>query len=365
MYYKNNELLKANKGEWSEIYVLFRLLSEGKLYSYDNKHITDQNNYLDVLRIIRKEYCSNRYEYVIDGVQVKIYLNNNLINSIGRSIFRDYADILYSEIKKGKGRNFSISKIEEFMKKINCYRVTESYYSKTDIVIQVYNSKNNFYKNKSFSIKSFMGNPPSLLNANDSTNFIFELSGINDKLINYINSIDSSNKIQKRMKLIFSEFNSIKFVKVQDIIFNNNMMFIDSNMPEFISNLLIYHYRYNISFSNDIIDRLAKDNPMNYPDISFYEYKYKKFLSALALGMTTTVKWDGKEINDGGNILVNSKGFVFVNMFDNRDYFEDFLYINTKIERASTIKFEYAKLYKEDNKVFLKLNLQIRFKQLN
>lgn len=50
------------------------------------------------------------------------------------------------------------------------------------------------------------------------------------------------------------------------------------------------------------------------------------------------------------------------NSIYNRDYFEKYLLDNTKLERGSTGKHSFASLYKEDKKMYINLNLQVRFK---
>lgn len=47
--------LSANKGEWAELYVLFRLLGDGRLYAADKQLNKKLDSYLDVLNIIREE----------------------------------------------------------------------------------------------------------------------------------------------------------------------------------------------------------------------------------------------------------------------------------------------------------------------
>ena len=67
-------MIKGNKGEWSEIYALFRLLGEGMVHAGD-ADLNKLDLYYPILNIIREE--SKRYEYkpdkeqnivVIDGV---------------------------------------------------------------------------------------------------------------------------------------------------------------------------------------------------------------------------------------------------------------------------------------------------------
>ena len=58
--------LSGNKGEWSEIYTLFKLLGDGKVHAGD----ADMNKlelYYPILNIVRE--VSARYEYRPNAVQ--------------------------------------------------------------------------------------------------------------------------------------------------------------------------------------------------------------------------------------------------------------------------------------------------------
>ncbi|PTJ49458.1 hypothetical protein BU019_12790, partial [Staphylococcus simulans] len=48
-------MIKGNKGEWSEIYTLLKLLSEGKMYSADENLEKLSDKYFPILEVIRKE----------------------------------------------------------------------------------------------------------------------------------------------------------------------------------------------------------------------------------------------------------------------------------------------------------------------
>ena len=57
---------KMNKGEWAELYVMLKLLGEGKLYAADNMLKKKLDTYLDVLKIIRQEFETQVLEYIVD-----------------------------------------------------------------------------------------------------------------------------------------------------------------------------------------------------------------------------------------------------------------------------------------------------------
>ena len=93
-----------------------------------------------------------------------------------------------------------------------------------------------------------------------------------------------------------------------------------------------------------------------------YEYKFKKFLCSCALGMTPSKQWDGLDEANGGYIIVKADGEILAYHIYNRDAFEKYLLDNTVLERASTTRHDFMSLYEEDGKMFIKLNLQVRFK---
>ena len=48
-------MIKGNKGEWSEIYVLLRLLADGKIYAADSDLNKLEDIYFPIIKIIREE----------------------------------------------------------------------------------------------------------------------------------------------------------------------------------------------------------------------------------------------------------------------------------------------------------------------
>lgn len=139
-------------------------------------------------------------------------------------------------------------------------------------------------------------------------------------------------------------------------------MIIDSRMEEIIAELLLYSCSENEIDCNRIIDHLEQTNSLHYPRTELYTYKFKKFLCAKALGMDPSVEWNVIDDANGGYIVAKSNGEVLAYHLYNRDKFEQYLFDSTKMERASTSCHGYASLYTNEGKMFVNLNLQIRFK---
>lgn len=89
----------------------------------------------------------------------------------------------------------------------------------------------------------------------------------------------------------------------------------------------------------------------------------KVLLLDAALGMTPAKEWTGQYDANGGYLVVKRDGDIVCYHFYNRNDVEDYLYNNTRFERASRSRYCFGSLYNEDGEVYIKLNLQIRFKK--
>lgn len=356
--------ITGNKGEWSEMYVLLRLLAQGKIHAANEEVQKIENIYFPILKIIREEIKQQKHEYVVDSKEEKIniYFNGKLINILKQKEFDDQATDLCLQIKRGTNRAFSIVQTERFMNKIGCNRLTAPSSDKTDITMQIHDIQTEFTPICGFSIKSELGNAPTLINATGATNFIYEVQGLSDKQINDINSIETKTKIKDRMSRIFSEAASVEFIKVNSEIFDRNLMMVDTRFPELVAYALVYHYRDGINDCNEILNNMEKYDPMRFKFTEFYKFKFKKFLCYSALGMTPNTVWDGIDEANGGYIIVTSSGDVLAYHIYNRNFFEEYLINQTRFERGSTTRHGFASLYKESGKTYMKLNLQVRFK---
>lgn len=354
--------LMGNKGEWSEAYVLLRLLGQGRIYAADENIDQIKEMYFPILKIIREELANNRYEYAVkDDSLIEIYLNDNLIKTIDGTRFSVEADYLYKKIVAGGNRTFAIERTETFLDNIGCHRLAAPSHDKIDITMQIHDIQTGYEPICGFSIKSEIGSAPTLVNATGATNFIFEVKGLSKVQIEEINAIETRTKIRDRMERIFSEAKEVVFIATNSETFANNLMFIDSQFGKLLAYSLIYHYRDNITNCADIVEKLEYENPLAIPTAGFYRHKYKEFLCSAALGMTPTKAWDGTDDANGGYVIVTATGNVLAFHIYNRDFFKSYLLNNTKYERASTKKHNFASLYNENDRIYIKLNLQIRF----
>ncbi len=356
--------LSGNKGEWSEIYTLFKLLGEGKVHAGDAE-MNKLDLYYPILNIIREE--TKRYEYQPDIDQnivvineegkefLRISMNRFLQESIG----------LLDKIKKGK-MSFSVPEAEAFMNEIGCKKLKASTQDKSDIHIVIHDLRTNMSPNLGFSIKSQLGSASTLLNASAATNILYKIDGANftDDDIEHINSI---NDHIDRMQEIFNRGAHLVYSNIENSIFKNNLLFLDSCMPEFIAECLILNSTPNASsVIKDVVEYVAQKNPFGFTGIdivAFYEHKMKVLLLDAALGMMPSKEWKGRYDANGGYLVVRKDGEIVCYHFYNRNDVEDYLYYNTRFDRGSRTRYNFGSLFRgEDGNVYIRLNLQIRFK---
>lgn len=362
-------MITGNKGEWSEIYALFKLLGDKQLF-LGNKDIEKLEGLVyPIIKILRTENNGN-FEY---SIQDKIILvsGNEEVLKIPISEFKNKALFLLNAIKENKERTFSVPEIEEFMQLINCISLKANSSAKTDITIVVHDQRTNQQPTLGFSIKSQLGSPSTLLNAGKTTNFIYKINGsIQPREISRINSLmvkggkKESADLKGRVKAILQNNCSLVFHKAQKSIFSNNLVLIDSLLPEILSQIVFDFYSSEFSHLTDLVNITAKKNPLNFDienEHKFYEYKIKRFLTDIALGMMPSKVWTGKYDATGGYLIVKENGDVLCYHIYNRNEFENYLLNNTKLDTASSSRHGFGEVYEEDELLYFKLNLQIRF----
>jgi type II restriction enzyme len=357
-------MLTGNKGEWSEIYALFKLLGDKKLFTGDADLNKVEEIFYPIIKIIRNE-IGGEFKYEIDGDLVIVSGGNEVLR-IPVLTFTEQSAKLLNTIKGSTG-SFSIPEIEDFMSSINCKSIKAKSSTKTDILIVIHDQRMNQTAELGFSIKSQLGGDATLLNAGKTTNFIYKIENFNPTEIdvNNINEIDTRSKIKDRIIAIKNLGGELRFHTLEKDIFKNNLVLIDSLLPEILAEILKSFFTSNSSTIQCLSKDINTNNPLNYDTQythAFYEYKLKRFLTDVALGMTPSKVWTGTYDATGGYLIVKENGEIICYHIYNRNQFEDYLFNNTKLETASSTRHEFGSIYKENGQFFFKLNLQIRFK---
>lgn len=360
--------LKGNKGEWSEIYTLLKLLGEGKIYAGDQNLNKIQDLFYPIIMILRQENEGN-FSYKPEDKDVVIQTPEGYeLLRVPASVFLGKAELLLAAINGNDGA-FALPQMEEFLNSIYCHSLKARSTDKTDIRIILHDRRTRMNSEMGFSIKSQLGGDSTLLNASQATNFNFKIEGacLSDDDIAYINSINPKrSKVRERFHAITEKGGRLVFDKVDNIIFRNNLIMLDGDMPSIIACLLLEQLKSGISTLKELVERMTESNPLEY-DIEqgtpFYAYKIKHLLTSTALGLMPATAWSGRFEANGGYLVVKKDGEILCYHFYDRNRFEDFLFANAYLERSSTSRHHYAQILKEkDGTLSFKINFQIRLK---
>lgn len=384
-------MIKGNKGEWSELYVFTKLLAEGKLYQSDINLNRDEENYYEITKAYREE--SNSTLEFERNSEVSIYRIDNtkrvLLGELSIDYFSGKAADILNGIINGKGKSFEIESVNDYIDETKIQKLTALVTSKSDINLRIYDHRLSKETDLGFSIKSLLGQDSTLFNTGPGNNFIFEIEN------NLKTSVDEFNretykpsggmsKITARLKKIDSELGlKIKFKEVQSKQLWRNLKMIDGDLPEVLAYSLLYRWLYRDASLLKVSEILEEKDPLNFysgdkSDQKLYEYKLKRFLAECAMGMTSETPWHGIYDATGGVIIAKKDGDIVCFHIYDFNLFREYLINNTMFEQPSTgedednpgyirtkkgtKKYYYGWLYEENDKLYFKINLQIRFK---
>ena len=384
----SNMEIRGNVGEWSELYVLIKLLSDGILYQSDINLCRDSNNTYKVIKAFKDE-VNYSLEFDRVGNYLKVYRvindENTLLKEYTFDDFNEVSKQILHSIKTKSERTFSIPDIQQFLSD-NCILTTKaSSHSKADIRLRIYDHRLASETELGFSIKSLLGKKSTLFNTGQGNNFIYEVKcltdSINIKEFNESTIIDKP-KIVSRINKLNELGSKISFYGIQSRQLQQNLKMIDGDLPEVIAWSLYYRYLKNEPSLIKIADLLETEDPLGFYETAddnkqrMYVYKLKKFLAESAMGMTSENIWLGEYDSFGGVIVAKNDGDIVCFHIYDFNLFRNYLLNNTKFEQASTgedeihpglenhnakKKYYFGWLYEENGSHYIKLNLQIRF----
>ncbi|MFA6883873.1 MAG: HpaII family restriction endonuclease [Paludibacteraceae bacterium] len=360
--------LKGNKGEWSELYVLFKLLGEQKIHAGDGM-LNKLEVYYPILKILRDELLRHM-EYSYDKDIVIVTENGNEVSQVNISEFMTQSEHLFKVMKDGGNGNgaFELPSLNDFLKKIHCDKIKAKSLDKSDIHIIIHDYHTGMQPNLGFSIKSDAGGSPTLLNSSAATSFLYKVCGntniMDNDMVESINGIEGNRKIQDRVNAIYNKNYLLKFDSIESDVFYNNLRMIDSLLPEIMAWLIIDCYKNRNMNIKCAVERITAINPFNFnlsEGHDFYKYKMKCLMIASALGMLPAKPWNGQYDATGGYIVVKEDGDIICFHIYDRNQLEDYLFNNTKFETPSSSRHEFSRIENINGELFFKLNLQIRF----
>ena len=363
-----------NKGEWSELYAFIKLLKDGRIYAADENAVRIDDLYLPIIKLIREETPGERYDYVT-GDTIRIFANGKEIKALNVEQLKEQVKIMFPVIFTGTSGNevkgsFAIPQVDAIMDELFITKVKASSLEKVDISMQIRDVNTGYSPEVGFSLKSDVGSAPTLLNPGKNTRIRFRIHGLSDQDMDEINAVSKDTEreyMKKRIELLIAKSTGIDYDSILDTTFEDNLTMIDSLLPRIYGELVLQHYLHmseSIYDCDKLLDIIIAANPLNYRRADIYRHKFKKLLSASALGMTPGRPWDGRDAATGGYIIIKKDGSVVCYHLYNRNFFEEYLLNNTRFDRPSASRYDYGYVYSKDGEKYIDLNVQVRFKSI-
>lgn len=354
-----------NRGEWAELYVLAKVLCDQALKV--QVHGEDTSTKFLTVQKVRRGTEQGAEAYSLFGDEIVCEHTNKKVN---KSEICEHVNSFLQSIKKGKGISFSLIDGERLLSLLDIPQLKKGAGLKSDIYIDVIDPLTGTTGIQGYTIKALIGSKPTLFNASEPTNLTYR---INPPLPR--TEIDKYNKVNAEGKLVNGIRDTVANIlgnghtmslSHMDSRFKANLELLDSNMPSFISELVITYYSRKLGKKSSIKDTvgfLSVSNPLGVSNPHlWYQHKMKDFLEATTYGMVPTKPYSGERTAAGGLLLVNKKGELTCFRLDDKDKTRDYLFEHTYLETAKREKHSFGKVENIGSETFLKLNLQVRYK---
>lgn len=377
-----------NIGEWSEMYIFFKLMSDRKVYVADKDMNRLKDVFLNIISIIREENKGKEYRYFTGDV-VKITLNGEEVATVDSARFTDNAKKVWDMIISKKDTTFSDQEVIDFLSSIFIQNISSPAQKKSeffggtaDIVLDTMDYRSGVNQIMGFSCKSDIDAAATLFNASgDNTNFEYEIVGnFDDEKMNAFNGMFhevTKKGVTKyevatgdRMRYLKECGVDLRFVNpVKDVARQNLVRCGGMEMPKILGGMLKYYYFECGAASVGVEDAIKYLADTDYVGYGFddlydtYRVKIANLLYAMFTGLRFSKPWSGRSDVSGGYIVVKRDGDVVAFHSCIADEFKDFLIDKLKFEGPSCSRHKYMEIYKKDDgKYYLKLALQFRFK---
>jgi hypothetical protein len=360
-------ILKSNKGEWAEFYTHLKIICDRSIPKGNSKLEPVEGVLYPVLAIYKNIDSSICRIFDLNGSDSFEVKNENSdeVTSFASEIVKSKVVTIFEKILIGsevENGAFGIIEASEISETIQL-PIKNQLREKADICLMIEDFNTNTQQKSGFSIKSKFTANPTLLNASKSTRLSFEIKRLGELNIQEINNIYGSSKVRDRIKKITDLGGGFIPTIVRSEQFQTNLKYFDSQFENIIENMLILAYSGSKNLK-EILESPEFIKTLIELDITLEQCteKVKDFLLAFALGMEPKKPYTGLDDLNGGILWVKNDGSIVCHHVFERKDLKQYLYDNTFFESPSTSRHEYGFVYEEDDKLFLDLCMQIRFK---
>lgn len=353
---------EATKKEWCELYTFFRLLADGKVVLGTAEAKAGEVSW-PVAMIQREEHDGTR-RYYIEEETIRIEGETG-VKSMPREDFGIVAGLILQAVKSSSENDVtSPDGVEEFLDEAGIFDLEAKTEDRTDFSVAFWHPEAPL---RGFNVRSRLGAMNPLLDGGRTANLKLEQSGVKfaNPTVNKVNALpESPNEVAERMMMIERLGGVLKYSDVADRVFRSNLSMIDLHFPRVLTEMVRIMHLDGISRISELTEIIKQMNPLKIKDElinkhKFYEFKMKQFLMALALGMRPAKIYNGLDSAVEGILLVDGSGDVLCYHKSEKQAMEDFLFLNTRLEKGSLEKDKYGFLERENGVYYFKLNVKI------
>jgi len=353
---------EATKKEWCELYTFFRLLADGKVV-LGTAEAKAGEAFWPVAMIQREEHDGTR-RYYIEEETIRIEGETG-VKSMPREDFGIVAGLILQAVKSSSENDVtSPDGVEEFLDEAGIFDLEAKTEDRTDFSVAFWHPEAPL---RGFNVRSRLSAMNPLLDGGRAANLKLEQSGIKfaTPTVNKINALpESPNEVSERMMMIERLGGVLKYSDVADKVFRSNLLMIDLHFPRVLAEMVCIMHLDGVSRISELTEIIKQINPLKIKDElinkhKFYEFKVKQFLMALALGMRPAKIYNGLDSAVEGILLVDGSGDVLCYHKSEKQAMEDFLFLNTRLEKGALEKDKYGFLERENGVYYFKLNAKI------
>lgn len=334
------------------------------------------------LKVFRLEGIGVTYE-LTDDTNVRI-IKNGAIHVVNRAVIRNHAEQLLNLIRNSENSiDVTDPKIGQLKTLLLTDRLSAKSSDKSDFTGEVVSPGQAHSHTLVFSVKSHLGGRPTLVNANkENSLFHFEIVATDGHVLNekdrqtlaeiQTRSEKGNLKIKPRIKLLQQHGYNLSFRHTSAAL-DYTLRIIDSRFPEILAEILAEHYnpagktRSIAGIVDDVCCRYKQFECLSGLGLTEEEvrtsvqYKMQNFLLAFSTGATVSTKWDGKDLANGGFIVVMQDDQVVCIELFTRNSIGRYLLENTKFDTPSTRRHNGGRIDLSGDKPMFGLQLQVRF----
>ena len=367
----------VNKGEGSEFYAFLYILGETKQPLVD-KDLKETGRDVNFLKVLREDAI---YEFT-SGNRVAVYVDG-ATHYFDCSQAQEEAKKVFSLLVNPGSIPTNAPALSSALKLVCAKKLRAKSANKQDLSASVQFPNVPFSQFIGFSVKSYVGKDPTILNASgDNTRFVYRIlkngqtpSGDElARLKSFYPTTVGNSKIGTYADFYRNALRdgfSFNFKENSGGNLSYNLKFIDSKGPELLARILMEQFaapRTRTPLA-DLVDEAARKNDIpeiqalgdNFEDRrNSLRHKIQNILLAFTTGATPAVKWTGAQTASGGLLVVEKSGKVYCLELLSGNVVGNYLIENAYFEQPSGDRHSKNVLTISPSEVTIDLQLQIR-----